>query len=71
MAATTPVVEKPREDGSDEQIPLTRNEIRRLFTNLLTRTVRAIEDIAHWSRWRRRHQAQAKACHYRRQATLT
>jgi hypothetical protein len=71
MAATSPAVDGPGEDGSDELIPLTRNEIRRLFTSVLTRTLRAPHDIAHWSRWRRRHQAQAKECHYRRQAALT
>jgi len=72
MAATSPAIDGPGGDnGRQELIPLTRNEIRRLFTLVLTRTVRALEDIAHWSRWRRRHQAQAKACHYRRQAALT
>jgi hypothetical protein len=71
MAATSPAVEEPGENRSDELIPLTRNEIRRLFTFLNIRTVHSIEDITHWSRWRRRHQARAKTARYRRQAMLT
>jgi SRSO17 transposase len=47
-------------------IPLTRNEIRRLFSQLLDRGKKAAAAIATWSRWRRRHQAHAMACHYRR-----
>jgi hypothetical protein len=47
-------------------IPLTRNEIRRLFSQLLDRGKRALTTIAAWSYWRRRHQARAMSCHYRR-----
>ena len=47
-------------------IPLTRNEIRRLFSQLLDRDKRALVAIAAWSRWRRRHHARTMACHYRR-----
>lgn len=50
----------------DGLIPLTRNEIRNLFTQLLSRGRRTLADIVGWSLWRRRHQARAKACHYRR-----
>jgi SRSO17 transposase len=51
----------------DLLIPLTRNEICRLFTGLSRQqTAPAIQ--LHWSRWRRRHQATARACHYRRRA---
>lgn len=68
IAATQP---DPAHD--DGLIALTRNEIRRLF-NTLTAALPA-HDILHrlnWSRWRRRHQARARACHYRRQeAQLT
>lgn len=65
MAATPP--DATAEDG---MIPLTRNEIRRLFSGLISAASRSLNDIAHqlhWSRWRRRHQARARACHYRRQ----
>jgi SRSO17 transposase len=52
---------------NDQLIPLTRNEIRRLFTGLShPQPAPAIQ--LHWSRWRRRHQATARACHYRQRA---
>jgi hypothetical protein len=47
-------------------IPLTFNEIRRLFTHLITNTIHAIDHWLHWSTWRRRHQATARTSHYRR-----
>jgi SRSO17 transposase len=50
-------------------IPLTRNEIARLFTGL---TIKHPHDDRHqirWSNWRRSHQHRAKTCHYQRQAT--
>jgi hypothetical protein len=53
----------------DALIPLTCNEIQRLFITLV---VRPVHDTAHrlgWSDWRRRHQARSQASHYRRQAT--
>lgn len=51
-------------------IPLTCDEIQRLFTML---AVRPMHDATHrlrWSAWRRRHRARARARagHYRRQA---
>jgi hypothetical protein len=46
-------------------IPLTRNEIRRLFSTTMT-VLRTLEHHLHWSLWRRRHQAVARTCHYRR-----
>jgi SRSO17 transposase len=51
----------------DPLIPLTRNEIRRLFTGLRQQLPSPRTQL-HWSRWRRRHQATARACHYRRRA---
>ena len=48
-------------------IPLTRNEIRRLFTGLLARFETALFKL-HWSHWRRHHQAVARACHFKRRA---
>lgn len=55
----------PAPDGI---IPLTCNEIQRLFTTL---AVQPLPDAAYrlaWSEWRRRHQGRAQASHYRRQA---
>jgi SRSO17 transposase len=51
--------------GRPTLIPLTRNEIRRLFTTAIS-VLRSLEHRLHWSQWRRRHQAVARACHYRR-----
>jgi hypothetical protein len=50
------------------QIPLTRNEIARLFTALTSQPVRDPRHLIHWSQWRRRHQHRAKTSHYQRQA---
>ena len=59
---------QPGGDPHDDLlIPLTRNEICRLFTGL-SRQLAAPAMQLHWSRWRRRHQATARACHYRRRA---
>jgi hypothetical protein len=41
-------------------IPLTFNEIRRLFARLITNTIHTIDHWLHWLAWRRRHQARAK-----------
>jgi hypothetical protein len=49
------------------QIPLTRNEIARLFTTI-TQPDRGPQHLLHWSAWRRRHQHRAKTSHYQRQA---
>lgn len=54
----------------DQLIPLTRNEIRRLFTGLHQQLPAPAMQL-HWSRWRRRHQATARASHYRRRAPTT
>lgn len=47
-------------------IPLTLNEIRRLLIRLLTRPAQNLTHLLRWSLWRRRHQAIARDCHYRR-----
>ncbi|WP_131765800.1 IS701 family transposase [Candidatus Protofrankia californiensis] len=49
-------------------LPMTVGEIRRLFVALLTRPAASFDHVLRWSRWRRRHQAnaKAKASHYRR-----
>lgn len=56
-------------ESTPDGIPLTCNEIQRLFITLV---VRPVHDAAHrlgGSDWRRRHQARSQASHYRRQAT--
>jgi hypothetical protein len=49
-------------------IGLTCNEAQHLFAALLTRPAGDLAHRLRWSVWRRRHQARARACHYRRQA---
>jgi SRSO17 transposase len=64
-ADNDPADNDPAQAGRPALIPLTRNEIRRLFTTAIG-VLRSLEHRLHWSRWRRRHQAVARACHYRR-----
>jgi SRSO17 transposase len=64
LAAAQPGHSVPHDD---RLIPLTRNEIRRLFTGLRQQLPSPRTQL-HWSRWRRRHQATARTCHYRRRA---
>ncbi len=62
------LAERTRHPAPLGLIPLTCNEIQHLFAALL---VQPADDRAHrlrWSLWRRRHQAHARTCHYRRQA---
>lgn len=47
---------------SGKLIPLTSNEIRRLFTKFAL----TAKHVWHWSCYRRRGQQQARACHYRK-----
>lgn len=49
-------------------IPLTCNEVQRLFAALVPARVTDTSHRLRWSAWRRRQQARARACHYRRQA---
>jgi SRSO17 transposase len=49
-------------------IPLTCNEIQHLFATLVPARVADTGHRLRWSWWRRRHQARARICHYRRQA---
>ena len=44
-------------------------EVKRLFTSLLQSWQPLRKFIIHWSFWRRRHQAIAKACHFRKRAS--
>lgn len=62
--------EHTRHPAPDDLIPLSCNEIQRLF---ITHIVRPVHDTAHqlaWSDWRRRHQARSRTSHYRRQAAI-
>ena len=67
--AVTAATERHDHPAPDGLIPLTGNEIQHLFAALIS----PVHDLPHrlrWSHWRRRHQARARQCHYRRQAAL-
>jgi SRSO17 transposase len=49
-----------------ELLPLTVPEVRRLLCRLVWAPAAPAEHVLAWSRWRRRHQARARRCHYRR-----
>jgi hypothetical protein len=51
-----------------ELIPLTCNEVQHLVATLLARPAAQPAHRVRWSAWRRRQQARARTCHYRRQA---
>jgi hypothetical protein len=47
-------------------IPLSVNEIRRLWNRVTTRVVHTIDHVLHWSRWRRTSQTRARISHHKR-----
>jgi hypothetical protein len=49
-------------------VELTCSEVQHLFAALACRPAGDHAHRLRWSWWRRRHQARARACHYRRQA---
>ena len=56
----------PGADGPDlaDLVALSVHEIRRLLTQLIWRPAADLQAVLDWSRWRRRHQARARRCHY-------
>ncbi|GAA1898109.1 IS701 family transposase [Streptomyces sodiiphilus] len=61
--------EHARRPATNDLVPLSCNEIQRLFITLV---IQPLHNAAHrlgWSDWRRRHQQRARTSHYRRQAT--
>ncbi|MEV7971500.1 IS701 family transposase [Sphaerisporangium sp. NPDC088356] len=61
--------EHDRHRAPDALIPLTCNEIQRLFITLIVQPVHTATYRLHWSTWRRHHQARSQTSHYQRQAT--
>ena len=77
LTTSQPILQPPAATGApvtDQSlaglIPLTRNEIRRMFTGL-TATLESVTSQMAWSLWRRHHQAVARACHFKRRAEQT
>jgi hypothetical protein len=62
------VTEQARHPPPLGLIPLTCNEIQHLFAALVAVPIADTGHRLRWSWWRRRHQARARACHYRQQA---
>jgi hypothetical protein len=65
VAAATERTRRPCPSGL---IGLTCNEIQHLLAALAPAPAGGLEYRLHWSVWRRRQQARARACHYQRQA---
>ena len=65
VAAVTQRTRHPTPPGL---VGLTRNEVQHLYAALVARPAADAVHRLHWSVWRRRHQARARTCHYRRQA---
>jgi SRSO17 transposase len=64
----TAVTEHARHPAPPGVIELTCNEVQHLFAALICRPAGDRGHRLRWSWWRRRQQARARACHYRRQA---
>lgn len=64
--AVATAIERDHAPAPAGMIELTVNEFRRLFDALLLASEHTIDTLLAWSRWRRRHQARARECHYRR-----
>jgi SRSO17 transposase len=62
------VTEHARHPSPPGVIQLTCNEVQHLFAALACRPAGDHAHRLRWSWWRRRQQARARACHYRRQA---
>ncbi|GAB3133930.1 IS701 family transposase [Microbispora hainanensis] len=67
LAAVT-AHQRADQPAEHELAPMTLGETRRLLVRMLVQTAHSMTDLLQWSRWRRRHQARARASHYRRQA---
>jgi hypothetical protein len=62
------VAEQARDPAPPGLIRLTCNEVQHLFAALVAVPAVDPRHRLRWSLWRRRHQARARTCHYRRQA---
>jgi SRSO17 transposase len=63
------LTERTRHPSPSGLVPLTCNEVQHLFAALVAAPVADVGYRWRWSVWRRRCQARARTCHYRRQAT--
>jgi SRSO17 transposase len=68
LAVLTVIAATQPSSTTDDRIPLTLPEIRRLLAALVLIRHRSLTDVLRWSNWRRRHQATARRCHYQRRS---
>jgi len=66
--AVTAANERDNTPAPQGLIPFTLNKIRRLFDKLILARTATEDTIWAWSLWRRKHQATARTCHYRRRS---
>ncbi len=64
--AVTTAAERAAHPSPRGLIAVTVNEFRRLFNAILATTHHSLTTVLAWSLWRRRHQARARECHYKR-----
>jgi SRSO17 transposase len=64
--AVATAVERSHNPAPAGLIELTVNEFRRMFDAVLLAAHHSLTSLLGWSTWRRRHQARARGCHYRR-----
>ncbi|MFD3718367.1 IS701 family transposase, partial [Streptomyces sp. NPDC058674] len=62
------VVRADEHDRAADLIPLSCNEVQRLFIAIVVQSVHNTAHRLAWSNWRRRHQARSQTSHYWRQA---
>jgi hypothetical protein len=62
------LTDRTRHPPPHELVGLTCNELQHLFAALVAAPAGDLGHRLRWSLWRRRHQARAHTCHYRRQA---
>jgi SRSO17 transposase len=64
--AVATAIERDHAPAPTGLIAMTVNEFRRLFDAIQLATSPTLHSLLAWSYWRRRHQAQARDCHYKR-----
>ncbi len=60
--------ERTRHAAANQLTLITCHDVQRLFVIVFQQAVPDLGQRLHWTLWRRRHQARARASHYRRQA---
>jgi hypothetical protein len=64
--AVATAVERDQTPTPAGLIELTVNEFRHLYDALPLTAAHTVHALLAWSRWRRRHQARTRQCHYKR-----